>query len=166
MARSSFRPSGQTEVKRLRQQLDETFLRADQETSPGTDLEGDINRYLCIRISGFLEQAVGSCCRALVEVQARENAVTYALSHLDKAPNPRAERLVQLVRRFSSEWADELDNFLSAEERRSRVNALMGIRNDVAHGKNQGVSRRQAYEYYSLVDEVVDWFLQRFDPLP
>lgn len=166
MPRSRFRPSGRTEVARLRGQLGKLFERADREATPGTDLEGDLNRYLVVRVSGYLEQAVMSCCRALAEAEARGRALAHSLSWLEQPPNPRADRLLTLVGRFSAEWRDELDEFLEAEERKGRVNALIGIRNDVAHGRNQGVSRLQVYEYYELANELVDWFLERFDPLP
>jgi hypothetical protein len=164
MARSRFRPSGRTEVSRLRKQLDELFDRGASETSAGTDLEGDFNRYLCVRICGYVEQSVASSCRALVETESRNRAMTYGLSWLERPGNPRAKNLTRLVGRYSTEWEDELVGFLSKEERRARINALVGIRNDIAHGKNQGVSRTQAHEYYDLANELIDWFLMRFDP--
>jgi hypothetical protein len=52
------------------------------------------------------------------------------------------------------------------DERRSRINALLGIRNDIAHGKNQGVSRTQAWQYFELVNNVLEWILTRLDPIP
>jgi hypothetical protein len=166
MTRSRFRPSGRTEVKRLRRQLDDLFERGETETDPGTSLEGDFNRYLCVRICGFLEQGVASCCRALVEEEARNHALAFGLSWLKRPGNPRVDNLLQLVGRFNATWRKELEELLANDERDSRINALVGIRNDVAHGKNQGVSRAQAFEYYELADEVIDFFLERFDPVP
>jgi hypothetical protein len=102
----------------------------------------------------------------LAEEEARNATLAFSLSWLDKPGNPRAKNLLRLTGRFSSRWRGELDDLLKADERGVRVNSLVGIRNDIAHGKNQGVSRAQAFEYYELVDEVIDFFLERFDPTP
>jgi cellulose biosynthesis protein BcsQ len=100
-----------------------------------------------------------------VERESGNRALAFSLSWLERPGNLSAEKLRRLTGRYSSKWQEELDVFLSEEERKSRINALVGIRNDVAHGKNQGVSRKQAHDYYDLAQEMVEWFLKRFDPL-
>ncbi len=162
--RSSYRPSGRTEVQRLRKQLDELFLRGD-ELDEASELAGDMHRYLCVRVSGFLEQSMVSLARACCENHGWGAGATFGLSWLERAPNMRSDELQRLVSRFDRTWGEELIEYLAVEERSARINALMGIRNDVAHGKNQGVSRRQVWEYYQLVSGVVDWAAERLDPV-
>jgi hypothetical protein len=87
------------------------------------------------------------------------------MSWLDRAPNLSSEALVKLVWRFSPQVAQELSEFLAIEERGSSLNALIGLRNNIAHGRQQGMSREQAWDYFSLVELIVEWLLEKFDPL-
>jgi len=59
-----------------------------------------------------------------------------------------------------------LEALLAKDELGQSINALLGIRNDIAHGKNQGISRVGAFEYYLAADAIVDFFLERFEPQP
>lgn len=163
--RPRYNPSGRTEVGRLINQLDALFVRVD-DVDAASELSGDLNRYLCVRVSGFLEQALMSAGRACCSRMAGGPALAFAESWLERAPNPRADEVVRLVRRFDRRWATDLEELLAADERAGRINALLGIRNDIAHGKNQGVSRAQAWDYYELCREIVEWVLDRMDPLP
>ena len=101
-----------------------------------------------------------------MKIRSSGEALRFGLSWIERPPNPRADEIIKLVSRFDSKWAQELEILLSEDERRTRVNSLLGIRNDIAHGKSQGVSKRQALEYYDLVVEIIDWVLDRFEPLP
>jgi hypothetical protein len=125
-----------------------------------------MNRYLCVRVSGFLEQALLAATRSLCEARSSRECLRFGLSWLERAPNPRADEILKLVNRFDSSWSQELELLLAEDERRTRINSLLGIRNDIAHGKNQGVSSVQAWEYYRLAVEIVEWILDRFEPLP
>lgn len=162
---SRYRPSGRAEIARLRKDLDALVTRANA-ADAGSEEEADLNRYACVRLSGFLERSIASCMRALVERESFARGQTFALSWTERSPNPRADEILKLVRRFDGGWADELEQYLAEDERGSRVNSLLGIRNDVAHGRNQGVSRIRLLEYHNLVSDLVEWLLHRFDPTP
>lgn len=162
---ASYKPDARTEVIRLRRALDELITRIEA-VHPEEELSGDLNRYLCVRVCGFLEQALLVLARSACQQGSWGNASAFGLSWLARAPNPSARDVRRLVERFSCTWAEEFDEFLADEERRSRMNALVGLRNDIAHGKNQGVSARQVGDYYNLANQVVDWLTERLDPRP
>jgi hypothetical protein len=152
------------QVRRLKKDLEELYVRCDPRSLANTEIGGDLSRYLCVRVSGFLEQAVAVILREYCSRGSWGGAQRFAHSWLDKSPNLSADALVKLVSRFDSSWASELQEFLNIDERASSLNALMGIRNDIAHGKNQGVSRERVWEYYELADRVVEWMLDKFEP--
>jgi hypothetical protein len=165
MTVSRYRTSARTEISKLKRSLEDLFLRCDQLDS-GSEISGDMNRYMCVRVSGFLEQSLLAAARSLCEARSSREALRFSLSWLERAPNPRSDEIVKLVNRFDSAWSQQLRELLSEDERQTRVNSLLGIRNDIAHGKNQGVSKTQVWEYYQLAVELVDWVLDRFEPLP
>lgn len=153
------------QVKRLKSELDELYIRADPRTVPDPEVAGDLARYLCVRVSGYLEQTTAIILRSHCAKNSWGDVQQFAMSWLDRTPNLGSDALIKLVRRFNKHAADDLEEFLSVEERGPGLNALIGLRNDIAHGKQQGLSREQAWDYFELVELVVEWLLERFDPL-
>ena len=83
-----------------------------------------------------------------------------------KSFNPNADALLNYVGRFRASWRSELEGFLNDEERLQSVNSLVGVRNQIAHGKNQGIDIRTVREYRAVVDSIVNRLLDHFDPAP
>lgn len=152
-------------IQRLRQDIDGLFQRCD-ELDPEAEVAADVTRYICVRVCGYLERALTEVARSHCEGSSGGPVRLFALSWLERSPNPRREELLHFVGRFDRAWAQELEALLEDDERGNRVNALLGIRNDIAHGKNQGVSREGAREYFQVVDELVRWLLTKFEPTP
>lgn len=59
----------------------------------------------------------------------------------------------------SVDWRAELDELFDEDERRQTISAVVGIRNQIAHGENQGVSIRRLHDYRRSVDRIVDFSL-------
>jgi hypothetical protein len=163
--KSAHSKSTQVEVGRLQKSLEELYLRCDPRDFDDLEVAGDLARYLCVRVSGFLEQATQVILRDYCAKNSWGSVQTFAHSWLDRMPNLSAEALVGLIKRFDAEIAEELHEFLNLEERGTRLNSLIGIRNDVAHGKNQGVSRDQAWGYFEIVDQIIQWLMESFAPI-
>jgi RiboL-PSP-HEPN len=145
----------------LRKQLDELYVRADPRTVDDPELASDLARYLCVRVAGFFEQATAILLRDHCEKGSWGTAQSFALSWLEKMPNLRPEAFTGLLGRFDTALAAAAKSLLEEEERSSTLNALIGIRNDIAHGKNQGLSREQAWSYYEVVTTIIDWLEER-----
>jgi hypothetical protein len=155
-----------SQISRLKSQLDALYIRADPRSISDPEAAGDLACYLCVRVSGYLEQATAIIFRSYCGKNSYGEVQQFAMSWLDRTPNLSSDALLQLVKRFSNLAADELAEFLDAEERGSSINALIGIRNDIAHGRNQRLSRMQAWRYFEVVELVVEWLVDRFDPIP
>jgi hypothetical protein len=154
-----------SQVKRLKSELDELYIRADPRDFADPEVAGDLARYLCVRVSGFLEQATVVILRSHCEKNSWGTVYQFAASWLDRAPNLSSVALIKLVKRFGNQAATELEQFLAEEERGSSLNSLIGLRNDIAHGKQQGMSREQAWDYFKVVEDVIEWLLDKFDPI-
>lgn len=163
MSARSYSPVARTEIARARRDLDQLFARAHR-LDEADELVGDVSRYICVRVSGYLEQALAHCARSVCARGTWGAAQHFAFSWLHRTPNPRADEIVKFVQRFDARWADELSLVLGTNEYAQSINALLGIRNDVAHGKSQGVSLGRAYEYFTVVDDIVSFLLRKFEP--
>jgi len=153
------------QISRLKSELDELYIRADPRSIGDPEVAGDLARYLCIRVSGYLEQATAIILRSYCTKNSWGDVQQFAMSWLDRTPNLSSDSLLRLVERFNKAAAGELTELLKIEERGSSINALIGIRNDIAHGRNQGLSRMQAWRYFEVVELVIEWLIGRFDPI-
>jgi len=163
-ARVNHSTKARHEIARLKKDLEELYVRADPRTVGDLELAADLGQYLCLRVSGYLEQATAVILRDFCVKNSWGPVQHFAHSWLDRMPNLSSDALIKMVRRFNGEWANELDEFLQYEERKTSLNSLVGIRNGVAHGKQQGLSRNRAWEYFELVESIIEWLLERFVP--
>ncbi|WP_329788689.1 HEPN domain-containing protein [Lentzea sp. DG1S-22] len=157
--------SARHQIERLKESLEELYIRSDPKNVGDPEIASDLGNYLCVRVSGYIEQASGVIFRDYCHKNAGGAVQHFAVSWLDRMPNMSADPLIKLVSRFSKELASELEEFLGEEERRGRLNALVGVRNDVAHGRQQGLSRERAWSYFELAEEVIEWLLNKFDSM-
>lgn len=166
MGSKTYSPIARTQIARLKKDLDALIERCESAT-PGTEVQSDLFQYAHVRLCGFLEQSLLWVGRAQVHRQTVAEAQTFALSHLDRhGRNPTDDAILAFVNRFSPGWALDLTEWFEIDGRGNTIDALVGIRNGIAHGTSLGVSSRSFASYYVVVDELVEWLVERFDPLP
>src|SRR5882672_9373975 len=114
--------TGRAEVKRLRQQLDATFARASG-LAGDIELLSDHAKYLCVLVSGFLEQAI----RELVLEHARRNGGTtlqrYVETRTRRLANVNTQRLLDLAGSFDPAWRRDLEAFV-VDDKKAAVNSI------------------------------------------
>jgi len=146
--------TGRSEVARLQQRLDVAFRRI---SSVGTDLEiqSDFARYLCVLVSGYLEQAVTE----LVLEHARRAGGPTLQRFVDQRTkhfaNANAQRLEELLGAFDPDWRKELEGFL-VDDLKDAVDGVVELRNKIAHGESVGVTYQRIADYYLRVQRVVE----------
>ena len=156
-------PSARTAVSKLRRGLDELIQRADDKTLD-IEVRSDLARYACVCVAGFLEQSLLHCGHAVIHRLSHAAARNYAESHLKRSFNPRAREIVRYVAKFDLEWGKTLGEWMDETERGHTINALIGIRNQIAHGNSQSTTIGRVREYRRVVDALVDLLLDLFEP--
>ncbi len=133
--------------------LDEVFERASQFVhSP--DIEADYARYLCILVTGFLEQAVERVILTYVDGQANPRLSRYVATTLRPMRNMRAQQILEIVGRFDEAWRSQLDAKLTIRHR-DAIGSVYASRNRIAHGEDVDLPYRQVRDDYALVREAV-----------
>lgn len=161
-----YAPTARVQITRLQKQLDDFVGRCAAQPA-GTELQADMYQYAYVRLCGFLEQAVLLVGQSRVEQQAFAEGRAFGRSFLERTNrNPTADTITGFVRRFSPLWAAELEAWLATDDRASQINSLVGIRNGNAHGSSYGGSSTWFVNYNLIVYELIDWLLERFEPLP
>ena len=146
--------TGQVEVAEMKQSLDATFDRA-KAVDPGSELQADLAKYLCVLVSGYMEKAV----RAFVLEHARHEGgptlQNFVEQQTKRFSNAKAGKIQELLGRFDPTWRQELGEFL-IDERKDAVDSIVNLRNHIAHGESVGLTYRRIREYYKHAQRVVN----------
>lgn len=153
---------GRSEVARLRTRLDATFKRIPPATV-GSEVQSDYAKYLCVLVSGFLENAVVALSLDFIQKRSGPEITSYLERHLHHWTNPNTDRISKLLGSFSSIWRADLDAYL-IDERKATINSLVALRHKIAHGESVSTSLSQVKDYYRIVLEVVDHLADMIHP--
>ncbi len=152
----------------MRQKLDELAALVEEPTVHGVPhLATDaLARFLVVRSCGYVEQTLIEVGRGYVRERSGGPAQSFALSWLERSPNPTPEALTTLTGRFDAVWSADLAEFLAADDQRlsREIAFLVDRRNRIAHGLNEGIGSRKALALKDVACELADWLIGRFNP--
>lgn len=155
------------ELVRLKQDLDDTYRRYGEALRDiPIGFQGDVHRYMCIRLSGYLEQLFFCAITGYLKSTGNRSG-TFGLSFFSSAPNLKPSALLKLVGRFGDEWLNDLEVLLDDGDRRGHLGTLLAVRNKTAHGQNYRGSAPSVATYKSVVDDIHRWVLRTIlNPIP
>lgn len=147
--------------RELSRQLDSLKYLVDR-TSIATwddiELQGHWGKYLCVLSAGFIENAMSEIYGAFMENAASRPVVNFASSFLNQIKNPKTARFVEVSRLFNQHWAEELEQFLTEDERRrNAIDSIMANRHLIAHGRNTSISVYRVREYLETSIKVLEF---------
>jgi hypothetical protein len=116
----------------------------------------DMNRYLIIRISGWLEQTFHAVLMQYVSRRvADEPARQFILEKIYRVRNLNFHRILQTLRQFDERLANQLNHLVSAKGK-DDLNSLMDLRNDIAHGHHNKSAYNRTKQYYRSCIELLE----------
>lgn len=149
------------DVAAMKARLDATFLRVSRLPDDDLEVRSDFARYLCILVSGFIENAMTVLATAYCRERSQVPVGNYAGNQLRRLQNLNSKRLEQVVGTFERSWRDELNGFLEGP-RKEALDSVLSLRNQIAHGGSVGLTYVRIQEYYSHIKEIVDFLEKRF----
>ena len=155
--------SGRATVHALRGRLTSTFDRA-KVVQNDLELSSDLARYLCVLISGYLEQAVKELALEHVRQRSHPSVQRYVEARLNSLTNMNSQRLLELLGSFDPDWRKEMEKYL-VDELKDAVDSIVNLRNTIAHGGSVGVTIARVVDYYNRVNRVVDRMAKFYVPL-
>lgn len=127
-------------------------LRGDQ-----SELQAHWARYVCVLVSGFLENALIEIYSKYAKSCSNIAVGNYVQSTLRKTQNPKSNRFLQTAGAFDKSWEEDLDRFLSSEGRREAIDAIMANRHLIAHGKDSEITLVRVRDYLSKSVQVIEY---------
>jgi hypothetical protein len=146
----------------MKSDLDSSYKRyRDGLLAVDIPLQEDLHKYMCVRLSGYLEQLMFEAITGYLASASGGAAKSFAMSFFKKAPNLTPDALEKLIGRFGEPWEEELAAFLDADERRNALGGLLAVRNKVAHGQSYRGGQLNVATYKKLVDDIHSWVVLR-----
>lgn len=121
------------------------------------ELQSEFAKYLCVLVSGFLEQAVRDILLYYAALNSDQFVARYVEGTVERT-NLNAQRLEELVGRFSNDWQQRLHAYI-VDERRAALGNIVTQRNAIAHGRDSTITLQQVHDYYDRINEVLDFLV-------
>jgi len=141
------------EIARQRRRLDDLFQKAKNLADP--EIQSHWSRYLCVLVSGFLENSVRITYTEYARKRADVSVADFVESRLRQFQNPKMGSILELAGGFSQEWRQRLERDTSGQLGES-VNSIVGNRHKIAHGESVGLTLHTLTQYYGDALRVVD----------
>lgn len=119
------------------------------------ELQSHWAKYLCVLISGYLENAMRIALTEYVSSRAHPNISQYINKNVQKLTNLNSQKIGDLLNSFNDEWKS---NFLSmiTDEEREAINTIVTNRHNIAHGRDVGLTISSVKTYYERVIHAVE----------
>ena len=117
------------------------------------------SRYLCVLVSGFLENTVELCLSEYSRRVANVAVANFVTAKLRGFQNPKMSAILELFGSFNPDWKAQLETATQGQLSDS-VNSIVGNRHKIAHGESVSLSLSSLTAYYKDAVTVVE-LLQR-----
>ncbi|MEB3884543.1 HEPN domain-containing protein [Lyngbya sp. CCY1209] len=142
------------EVVRYKQQLDDLFDKISK-LPEDAEMQSHWARYLCIQVSGFLEVSVRSIYSKYAQSQASPFVANYVEKQLSGFQNPKMEKILDIAKSFNPKWSERLSQVVQGEIKES-IDSIVANRNNIAHGRNVGITYTRIKGYYQNAVKLID----------
>ncbi len=141
------------EIHRQKQRLDELFKAANKLTD--VEMQSHWSRYLCVLVSGFLENSIELCLSEYTRRAANPAVSNFVSAKLRGFQNPKMGAIVELFGFFNQDWKTQIDSAAQGQLSDS-VNSIVGNRHKIAHGESVSLSMGTLTAYYKDAAAVIE----------
>ena len=154
-------------IAKEQQRLDNLFKKINKEIQKKSpedskppdeydfELQAHWANYLCILVSGFLENSISTIYIEYAKKKATPQIVNFVEKKLEKFQNPKMEKIFQLMDSFDKKWGDQLRTKTEGEIK-DAVNSIVDLRNRIAHGKFVNTTYITIKNYYQSSKKLLD----------
>lgn len=146
------------ELKKQYSHLTRLIKETNTSTGGNLELQGHWGRYLCVLVSGFLENAIRSVYTDFVSQVDDPHIIQYIQKSLKRIHNPKAGRFIEIANQFKEDWGKELEqHFKDHPENKEAIDSIMNTRNLVAHGQDSDISVNRVRGYLENSVKVIEF---------
>ena len=113
-------------------------------------------------VSGFLETSIRTIFARYASKRAHPKVASFVTAQLGVLQNPKMGKILELVRKFSAEWAEQLEVDTQGEIK-AAVNSIVANRHKIAHGEDVSLGLVGLQGYYKSAKKLVKLIEQQCD---
>lgn len=135
--------------------LDSLFLDVSK-IDESDVIKSHLSKYLCIQVSGFLENVVKELISEFHETSCRKETKSYVSNKLKSLTNLENDKLCKFLQLFDNKWRDIYDASVQDAWIQS-LNSVVSQRNLIAHGNSSGsnITYYAIFKYYNDLKEII-----------
>jgi hypothetical protein len=142
-----------------RQRIDHLFKKGAFFTEP--EIQSEWSKYLCILVSGFIEESLRVLLEKYCENKASPNIQKFITKQIGNITNCKTDRIRQILGEFSLNWESKFTNKIREESKidgeiKNAIDSVIINRHKIAHGKSIGMSYSNISDYYNHVEKAVE----------
>lgn len=111
--------------------------------------------YLCIRISGFLENCIRIYFLEYANQKCQDYVKTFMENRLKHFPNPTWGEIIKLIKDFNEQWVVDIKKSVSSQWL-SSLESINNNRNNIAHGGTSSVTLHELVIYYQDIVNIIE----------
>jgi len=138
---------------RLEARLNDLFRRvAVFQHDP--EIQAHWAKYLCVLCSGYLETSVRTILENYVRTNAPPHIADFVADTVGDFQNPKMPRILEILGKFKGQWRE---NLAAKSEGRLKdaVDSIVANKNNIAHGRDVGVTYVTVKDYFECAKEVI-----------
>lgn len=140
------------QILSLETRLDNLVSKFDAQTD--FFLQAHLARYLIIVTSGYFEQAIQISLAEFARPRAHTQIVSYVDTTISWEGSINRYKLERILGRFDKQWFQSLET-TAAEAEKNAVDSVKELRDQLAHGSDNGTGYAVARGYHFLVRDYV-----------
>ena len=128
-----------------------TTLRRINADGSLDDTIADLNKYLCVLISGYFEKVLVNQIITYSSKRTAPEIQHFLFDQLRHTTNIKKKKLEEILNGFTSVWVDGLNNWIDYDVFCSALGTIYDNRNKIAHGNNTSISIQtltSSYDYF------------------
>ncbi|WP_016953387.1 HEPN domain-containing protein [Anabaena sp. PCC 7108] len=142
-----------------RQKIDNLFKKVASFTEP--EIQSEWSKYLCILVSGFIEESLRVLLEKYCENKASPNIQKFVTKQIQDITNCKTSRITEILGKFSLIWESEFTNKIQEKSKidgeiKTAIDSVIINRHKIAHGKSIGMSYQNISNYYNNVKKAVE----------
>ncbi|TVP55819.1 MAG: hypothetical protein EA343_24710 [Nodularia sp. (in: Bacteria)] len=136
-----------------RQKIDNLFNKVAYFTEP--EIKSEWSKYLCILVSGFIEESLRVLLEKYCEDKASPNIQKFVTKQIESITNCKTSRITEILGKFSPIWQSEFTNKIG-DQIKDSIDSVVTNRNTIAHGRSVGMTYNSVFNWYKNVKKAVE----------
>lgn len=120
--------------------------------------EANWAKYMCVLVSGYLEQSLKNICFYYAEKNSNELVLNYIEKTWPQSANMKIHKILEIIECFDCQWKMAFSEWIDENGYKKNINSLVQSRNDISHGNDantNNVTILSVTQNFEIVNDVL-----------